>query len=191
MITELEITMYETLQRPHDVNQIAPLPSVSEIGEKLKKSELKREEKRLKQIANARSKGAVTEAHQLHHQDAKRKRGGGDVGDGDDNVVGADGGAGIGSKRFKTKSENEKGTELSAQCEGPSEEVLPWQSELQPGTSSGPPPTLKVNVSKSMSEVRGHTSYLTFACLLPEIPAEVVTAIADASQVATDEDIEL
>jgi tRNA (adenine57-N1/adenine58-N1)-methyltransferase len=47
----VEITMYETLQRPHDVSQIPALPSVREAAEKLKQSEQRREEKRLRQIA--------------------------------------------------------------------------------------------------------------------------------------------
>ncbi|KAJ6611381.1 1-methyladenosine methyltransferase catalytic subunit Gcd14 [Mycena sp. CBHHK59/15] len=46
-----DITMYETLLRSHDVNQVPVLQSISEIEEKLKKGEEIREIKRLRQIA--------------------------------------------------------------------------------------------------------------------------------------------
>ena len=50
-----EITMYETLLRPHQVDAVPPLVSVAAVGAQLKKAEARREEKRLRQIAQARA----------------------------------------------------------------------------------------------------------------------------------------
>ncbi|PBK97345.1 tRNA methyltransferase complex GCD14 subunit [Armillaria gallica] len=124
-----DITMYETLLRPHDVSQIPALPSIDDAAEKLKRAELRREEKRLKQIAQG--------------QRTKRKREG-DEEDPDELEV----------KRAKTDEVTE---EISIK----SDEIL--QDLQAPNTNN------KFSVSKVMSEVRGHTSYLTFACLLPDI----------------------
>ena len=54
--------MYETLLRPHQVDAVPQQPGIKGIREQLKKAEVRREEKRLKQIAQAR-------------RAAKRKRG--------------------------------------------------------------------------------------------------------------------
>ncbi|KAK0243922.1 tRNA methyltransferase complex subunit Cpd1 [Armillaria nabsnona] len=124
-----DITMYETLLRPHDVSQIPALPSIDDAAEKLKRAELRREEKRLKQIAQG--------------QRTKRKR------EGDEEVPDE-----LEVKRAKTDEVTE---EISVK----SDEI---PQDLQaPNTNN------KFSVSKVMSEVRGHTSYLTFACLLPDI----------------------
>jgi len=56
--------MYETLIRPHEVSQVSALPSVASVSERIKQSERKREDKRLRQMAAARAKHAE-----------KRKRG--------------------------------------------------------------------------------------------------------------------
>ncbi|KAK0464198.1 tRNA methyltransferase complex subunit Cpd1 [Desarmillaria tabescens] len=125
-----DITMYETLLRPHDVSQIPALPSIDDAAEKLKRAELKREEKRLKQIAQG--------------QRTKRKR------EGDS----ADPDALLEVKRTKTEDATE---EISVKTD-----EIP-QDLTTPNTNN------KFSVSKVMSEVRGHTSYLTFACLLPDI----------------------
>ena len=58
--------MYETLVRPIEVFQIPPLQPISIVSEKLKKSELKREDKRLRQIAANKAAAAAASA--------KRKR---------------------------------------------------------------------------------------------------------------------
>ncbi|SJL07800.1 related to tRNA (adenine(58)-N(1))-methyltransferase catalytic subunit TRM61 [Armillaria ostoyae] len=124
-----DITMYETLLRPHDVSQIPALPSIDDAAEKLKRAELRREEKRLKQIAQG--------------QRTKRKREG-DEEDPDELEV----------KRAKTDEVTE---EISV------------KSDEIPQDLAAPNTNKKFSVSKVMSEVRGHTSYLTFACLLPDI----------------------
>ena len=47
--------MYETLLRPHQVDAAPPLTPIGVVSEKLKQAEARREEKRLRQIANARA----------------------------------------------------------------------------------------------------------------------------------------
>lgn len=153
--------MYETLIRPHEVNQIPSLLPVGEASERLMKAEHKREEKRLRQIANSRS-----------IQSTKRKRG--------DNADGelVDGVEETESKRIKAidgdgasaeiKMELAQATlELSGSVgavEGLGESSTTGRIKSSVGAQLS---TTKISVSKTMPEVRGHTSYLTFACLVP------------------------
>jgi len=140
-----DITMYETLIRPHEVNQIPALKSVSEISETLKLAEKKREEKRLRQIALSRSNGI-----------AKRKRGEATDEDVPDLVQESS------NKRIKADDEDEAMESIV--------EVLVESdasgAALSAGSSSEESPQM-INVPVVLPEVRGHTSYLTFACLVP------------------------
>ena len=155
-----DITMYETLIRPHEVHQIPSLLPIGEVSEKLKRAEQKREEKRLRQIANARS-----------NPSGKRKRS--DVTDNESAGVPED----TGNKRAKTDDEDEAGSRVEVEgSEANCDHLEPVQvasfpdtflsgSEVQ--TTDAPMSMTKINLSKAMPEVRGHTSYLTFACLVP------------------------
>ena len=49
-----QITMYETLIRTMDVNSFAPPKSIKEVQGKLKEAEVKKEERRLRQMASAK-----------------------------------------------------------------------------------------------------------------------------------------
>jgi len=189
-----EITMYETLVRPIEVFQIPPLQPISIVSEKLKKSEMKREDKRLRQIAANKAATAAASA--------KRKR----------DAVAADGsvdgslnlttelphGAGQTdrtSKRVKTEEDDgvpqmeEQDINMDVDMEvtiigSPSTSAFPLVkaedlttttsfsmstsdvvADIPISTATTPP--AKINVSKALPEVRGHTSYLTFACLIP------------------------
>jgi tRNA (adenine57-N1/adenine58-N1)-methyltransferase catalytic subunit len=146
--------MYETLIRPHEVNQIpTPLP-IGEVSEKLKKAEQKREEKRLRQIANART-----------NPSGKRKRG-------DAEIVEA-AAEDTGNKRVKTDDEDEAGSRTEGEKTANRDFAEPIQvssSSAIQSTTDNYISTSKINLSKAMPEVRGHTSYLTFACLVPAMP---------------------
>lgn len=151
-----DITMYETLIRPHQVDSVPPLTPIGEISEKLKRMEQRREEKRLRQIANSR--------------EAAGKRKSAEQGDPDE--------MGTTVARKRSRIEDEDKIKSSEGDQAPS--VLYAESDLAPAKSEerqrtgslaldpteGQPPT-KISVSKAFPEVRGHTSYLTFACLLP------------------------
>jgi len=156
-----DITMYETLIRPHEVNQIPTLLPIGEVSEKLKNAEQKREEKRLRQIANARS-----------NPRGKRKRG--DAADGEIFEAIED----TGNKRVKTDDEDEVGSRIET---SQSVEMVSLPDTFSP--SGEPQPTdpytssTKMNIFKAMPEVRGHTSYLTFACLVPTASSEDTTSI--------------
>ncbi|KAJ8454303.1 hypothetical protein ONZ51_g13105 [Trametes cubensis] len=52
--THTEITMYETLLRPHQVDTTPALEPIGAVAARLKQAEARREEKRLRQIAHAR-----------------------------------------------------------------------------------------------------------------------------------------
>ncbi|KZT18609.1 tRNA methyltransferase complex GCD14 subunit [Neolentinus lepideus HHB14362 ss-1] len=150
-----DITMYETLIRPQDISVIPKLQSVAAVGERLKQAEKKREEKRQKQIAEASSR--------------KRKRG--EV----DSEPSASNGAE--RKRAKTGSTGEpdrdSATVAEARQETADRQAEPFDAD------TGPTEDETVVVSKTFPEVRGHTSYLTFACLLP---ASLVTRASSPSE---------
>ncbi|KAI0064087.1 tRNA methyltransferase complex GCD14 subunit [Artomyces pyxidatus] len=134
-----DVTMYETLLRPHEVNAIPALTPIGAVSDKLKEAARVREEKRLRQIANAR---------------AKRKR---------DDPVPEEGGV----KKAKTEERDEGGVNPDGGAEVDVDVEMPL-AVPDPDADAAPPspPALQV-VSKVVQEVRGHTSYLTFARLLP------------------------
>ena len=187
--------MYETLVRPIEVFQIPPLQPISVVSEKLKKSELKREDKRLRQIAANKATAS-----------AKRKRDAAGT-DGDDigrslNTTEVTDGTGNSSTNKRVKMEEdidlfmteqdddvpqeEQNMDLDVKVEttieGPSTSAVPAAAaDISTTTTPLPLPTphatadistvttapTKINISKALPEVRGHTSYLTFACLIP------------------------
>ena len=205
-----EITMYETLVRPIEVFQIPPLQPVSIVSERLKKSELKREGKRLRQIAA--NKAAAS---------GKRKR---DAVAADEDEVDsgnatelADSASGAGdssssSKRVKIgclpmteeddgvpKTEEEQNTNMdiemtvigdpstsASQLTEAAADISTTTNSLADipiPTTTATAPSAKINISKALPEVRGHTSYLTFACLIP-IPASAKDPSESAGSIA-------
>ncbi|KAJ6494627.1 tRNA methyltransferase complex subunit Cpd1 [Mycena vitilis] len=124
-----DITMYETLVRPHDVTHTPVLQSVTEVADKLKKAEGVREIKRLRQIADGQRN------HENPHGE-KRKRS--EETSQQEEIIAADAGDSGSGKRLKTDDGMDDGT--------PSQDA------------------------DAIPEVRGHTSYLTFATLLPPMP---------------------
>ncbi len=151
--------MYETLVRPHDVAHVPALQSITEIADKLKKAENVREVKRLKQIA------AGQRSRENPHGEKRKRSEGVDeqeelpLSEAEDTANG---------KRLKTDDEMDDGT--------PSQDADFSRSLDEPSTPSAragasiPAPSAKISVSKAIPEVRGHTSYLTFATLLPPMP---------------------
>lgn len=156
-----DITMYETLLRPHEVNQVPTLQPISQVSDKLKKSEIRREEKRLKQIA------------QRNRHGAKRKR---DDGAAEDNEEAASDDPTSGTKRIKTDDEMAADDDPGI--------AFPEDGETEETTVAVP--EVKIAVSKGCPEVRGHTSYLTFACLLPVHPALVVVGDSEENVMECD-----
>ena len=141
--------MYESLIRPHDVYQLPRPITVSEIIARVKAKELSNEERRLRQIQASRQ------------QNRKRKRQGTDEQDDEDEPP---------NKRRKDDAEE-------AAQEGTDD--LEAGRIAEPSINPRPETRIenmdpKVPMSKPMSEVRGHTSYLTFAVLLP-LEASTVT----------------
>jgi len=211
-----EITMYETLVRPIEVFQIPPLQPINVVSEKLKRSELKREDKRLRQIAANKAAAAAASA--------KRKRD--TAGPDGDDVDGrldatelAEGTAQTGgtnnSKRVRMEDnfpmaeeddgvpqmeeEQDMNIDDIAIIGGPSTSAFPvtetaadittttLSADVDIPLSSVTTPPAKINVSKALPEVRGHTSYLTFACLVPiPVPGSVKAPAAPLPDAPTD-----
>ncbi|KAJ3561348.1 hypothetical protein NP233_g10247 [Leucocoprinus birnbaumii] len=177
-----EISMYETLLRPHEVAQVPQLQSISEVSERLKDAEKKREEKRLRQIANNKARLAATEP-------TKRKRGYEDDDPGRpvetpvQDLSSSD--ESPETKRVRTQEGKDAGVEeaeadvttVSVQVDmikADENEVdklmVDDESRMEiTGTTSpsSPIPDSRISVSNALPEVRGHTSYLTFAVLVP------------------------
>ena len=75
--------MYETLVRPHEVHNPPPLLSVDAVREKLKRGEVRREEKRLKQIEASRRVHAQKE-ERVGSKKRGREKGEGGIGEGEE-----------------------------------------------------------------------------------------------------------
>jgi tRNA (adenine57-N1/adenine58-N1)-methyltransferase catalytic subunit len=179
--------MYETLQRPHDVSQIPALPSVREAAEKLKQSEQRREEKRLRQIAQNKVKFSAAGP-----RGSKRK------GDGDrDSHEGSEdvslpvtaqekesdnnsGGVSARGSSKKLKTANFIGPDDFAMSDQTYHDAAHHSMDSPRPISSSSHLLARTSVSKACPEVRGHTSYLTFAYLLPFYAVEPALNILPA-----------
>jgi len=154
--------MYETLLRPHEVSQAPRLAQIDIVTEKLKQLERNREDKRQRQIAASRARRNATE---------KRKR------EDDDNAGGA-----VELEPEAHELETKKARTAAAQGddtlapdvvmkidEEVVEDQLPTTAPVADDAIPPPPaPASAMQVlSRHSKEVRGHTSFLTFACLLP------------------------
>jgi tRNA (adenine57-N1/adenine58-N1)-methyltransferase len=147
--------MYETLMRPYETHQIPAAKSVRDVGEDLKVVIQKREDKRQRQIASSRFRNQP-----------KRKREGSVEELGDE-----------GSKKIKTDEEDEAEADIGVALADPVNFVQPEnRSSLSPRpTTTSVHNRGTLNVSNVFPEVRGHTSYLTFACLVPQVSPTTVT----------------
>ncbi|KAG6898422.1 hypothetical protein C0992_004133 [Termitomyces sp. T32_za158] len=150
-----DITMYETLLRPVEVSHVPVPQPICDISEKLKRAERKREDKRLQQIAAGE----------------KRKRDDTTpVKDQSEEASEVDTAAG---ERKRLKISDESTTVVPEPLQemdlDPNEVVglTPSTPTLVPSPSLVQIPPSKINLSKVIPEVRGHTSYLTFASLIP------------------------
>ncbi|KAJ3916924.1 tRNA methyltransferase complex GCD14 subunit-domain-containing protein [Lentinula edodes] len=152
-----DITMYETLLRPYDIQQTSSLPTIGEISDKLKQSEIRREEKRLKQIAS----GHRGDAGLLSDEPAGGKRAKTE----EEDIIDVESQVIEDSRNFLTKDVSMDGGLLLVKAEEVLDEGNRVKMEKPPLAQP-----MKINLSKVMPEVRGHTSYLTFACLLPPLP---------------------
>ncbi|KAG7088092.1 hypothetical protein E1B28_012118 [Marasmius oreades] len=166
-----DITMYETLIRPFEVSSTPHLVSIIDVGDKIKQSEARREEKRLKQIAQGHrggtsgSGGAGAKKGKRKHDEeeevdrkaeAKRAKT-------DDESPALGGGDEEGAMVVAEPNQEDvetSGTDASGQAEQESNK-RPQRRQNQVGGHE------TVTLSRVMPQVRGHTSYLTFACLLP------------------------
>lgn len=168
--------MYETLLRPHEVNEVPALPSIDTASDKLKQHERKREDKRMRQIAASQAK--------LVEKQQKRKRSEGDedaAGVEDENET----------KRLKTG--NDEDTETAMTVDVASRRNPSAQAEAKaPAAQAASVEAASIEdagqqvVSRVVPEVRGHTSYLTFAILLPRVrDASADASVVEASKEAT------
>ncbi|KZT42655.1 tRNA methyltransferase complex GCD14 subunit [Sistotremastrum suecicum HHB10207 ss-3] len=130
-----EIQTYESLLFPQETYSNPAPPPVSQITNALKESEIKREQRRLRQISNAQLR--------------KRKR---DEDADDQNLK---------RPRLQDPAPSDPGSSSSVPQPVPDADP----DHRAPADLPDNPP--KIVVSKTIPEVRGHTSYLTFAILLP------------------------
>lgn len=204
-----EISMYETLLRPHEVHTVPALQPIDAVADKLKRAEAWREAKRLKQVAassalrekkrkranddensnSTRDKDDAPTDPDSSHQASKRTRTNGEEQVGEPKHA-------IGERGLEGESlapaVNETRVDLAVGGDGTSlihstKDAIMYDASCEQGSDSSPaqivireplspPPVSQRVVSKVMQEVRGHTSYLTFAVLLPTIlpPSDIL-----------------
>jgi tRNA (adenine57-N1/adenine58-N1)-methyltransferase len=173
--------MYETLLRPHEVGQPpAPVP-IGIVRDKLQDAEVRKEERRLRQIAESRARkgdeeGGEAGASVVEQSRHKRKRTEKDeVGEGE------------GEEAMTYQSKRARAGD-SALADADEDELHEYAETSTPYTNrkgkgkGRVAPSFSAHVSSTLTltqpikEVRGHTSYLTFACLLPTVlPARAPT----------------
>lgn len=147
--------MYETLIRPHDVHQAPKLVSIDTVIEQVKLHELRKEQRRLQQVAASDKK----------RSSRKRKREG-------EEEDGPDPDLGTGDQKRRrdvdataphpsTAAVTDSTPEARATFDPSYHQQLSRPAARLAALATSTP------MAKPMSEVRGHTSYLTFASLLP------------------------
>jgi tRNA (adenine57-N1/adenine58-N1)-methyltransferase len=166
-----DITMYETLLRSHEVSQAPRLVQIGAATEKLKQQERFREDKRQRQIAASRARRHAMEKRE-REDDRNDNAGGGVNQDPDFHEPEA--------KKAKTSAPSDEDTPAPHVVMEIDEDILDNQPPLAPAMADGsmPPPPSPASasvtqvLSKHPKEVRGHTSFLTFACLPPTTHAK-------------------
>ncbi|KAI5480943.1 hypothetical protein MNV49_006753 [Pseudohyphozyma bogoriensis] len=148
-----DITMFETLIRTHDPAN-ALCPPIQDAIERIKNVEQKKERRREGQINDAKKKREAREKELA-------KKAAAEAGE-DGTTTGTDGGE-------ATEEEDAKGKKRK--LEDDSVET-PEVEDEEPKRKKGerappPPPPFRINTSKPSGLSRGHTSFLTFATLLP------------------------
>jgi tRNA (adenine57-N1/adenine58-N1)-methyltransferase catalytic subunit len=147
--------MFETLLRPHEVHQVPKLVSIDSIVEQVKQHELKKEQRRLQQV----------EASERKRNSLKRKRDQTEEGEG-----GPDLDLGTGDpKRRRDVDAPHPSTAIDADIMVTKHALDPSPLPLNPKEARLAVLATSTPMSKPMPEVRGHTSYLTFATLLPAL----------------------
>ena len=165
--------MYETLLRSHEVSQAPRLVQIGAAAEKLKQQERNREDKRQRQIAASRARRHATTIEKREREDDSNNNADGIVNKGPDFHEPE-------AKKAKTSVPSDDDTPAPDVVMKIEEEVLGDQplptpvmvdGDMPPPPSPSPAPAIQV-LSKHPKEVRGHTSFLTFACLLPTTQAK-------------------
>ena len=174
----VDIEMYEVLVRPHEVLQTPPtLISIETVSNRLKRQEIKREQRRQVQIDLARKRNAKLKGHQEPAQAQKGmdiESGVVDAGEGKrarseqpeegrepkrrrtDDVDDATAGTDARRARFEDLRQEEEDEDVAAGV------TSSWNIE-------------RTNwVTRVVPEVRGHTSYLTFATMFPRSVREAI-----------------
>lgn len=158
-----DITLFEVLLTPLEVSSVpTPLP-ISTVVARLQAAEGRKEERRQKQIAKA-----------AKDREAK------------------DGAAVAGVKRSHdetgTPSESDEVTAKRLRGNDDADvadTAAPTTAPAISSTLSVEPAQSEVPYMKPLHEVRGHTSYLTFACLRPQIVPRQTTALAPTTPDST------
>ena len=154
--------MYETLLHPHQVEPITPPLPISVASANLKRLEIRKEEKRLRQIASAQRSAASAKRKRIAEEEDEGE------GEGRDEA-----GVGVNKKKAKMTGEGEEGEMLETSASASS--ATRQTTQAQPPSTTTPTTVTqepeqqetKMSVSKTFPEVRGHTSYLTFAVFFP------------------------
>lgn len=189
--TSEDIEMYEVLVRPHEVVQTPPsLISIETISSRLKRQEVKREERRQVQIDMARKRNAKFKEQQQQGGVQAAEDAAVDV----DARVDVDAVAGAGEGKRARSETVEEGRDPKRRRTGEVEPSAPAsedasesrktqheerrQEEDDLDTAAGVSSSWNLDrtnwMTRIVPEVRGHTSYLTFATMFPRSVREAI-----------------
>ncbi|KAG9127046.1 tRNA (adenine-N(1)-)-methyltransferase catalytic subunit trm61 [Ceratobasidium sp. 392] len=160
------VTMHETLIRPHDVSN-TPMQTVGNVAARLRDTEVRKEERRLKQIETSnrdKKRKRPEEVSDDLPEDATKKAK-------TNNLPPGKPGAQIGDPLTTRVPEPDPlnaldDAKFSAKDTPKSKRAPHHPNAIIPADSNAE----RYIVSKPFGEVRGHTSYLTFAILVPSNP---------------------
>jgi tRNA (adenine57-N1/adenine58-N1)-methyltransferase len=195
-----DVTMYEALLRPHDVSAPAPPQRVADVAARLRAQEKRREEKRLVQISQARTRGAGSGAKRkapdaavdgaAGEPEVKKARVEPALGDVPAEADAAEPGAPVDDAEqlgtLVVSAAAASGALGLGNASLADTVTMQAAFERTPAAAAGrrwdkvAANGEKMVLSRPFSEVKGHTSYLTFACLVPGT-ADAASALIAAS----------
>lgn len=147
-----DISMSETLLRQHEILLNVPLPPIGSAIDKLKDQAIRKESRRLAQIASSRSHHVSSTPSTSDPLDASLV---------DDSLTTSS----TSTKRKDPPSPPASGT--STPTGNGEERSSKQQREQEKPRRKGDPVPFGTVLGKPIEAARGHTSYLTFATLLP------------------------
>lgn len=176
-----DITMYEVLIRPHEIVNPPTLETVSSISARLRTQEIRKEERRRFQMSNARAR--TKNQKEKEEEGEEEMAVAGDAAEGvkrsSEDSVGQEGSrVDVGKKRQRIQGDETSTVQETATTTNPAEQ---GDKSTEASTKDWTIMEPFVNL-KPVTDVRGHTSYLTFATLYPKSVTDEMDSLASTER---------